>query len=73
MNQPTAVSLTTVAEAYLATLANRGVDYLFSNAGTDFAPLIEALARAQSGAFAAPAWRCRTRWLRSAWRTVTGW
>ncbi|MGA9849812.1 MAG: thiamine pyrophosphate-binding protein, partial [Roseiarcus sp.] len=33
-----------VAEAYLALLADRGVDYLFANAGTDFAPIIEALA-----------------------------
>src|SRR5204863_4551876 len=36
----------TVAEAYLALLADRGVDYLFGNAGTDFAPLIEAYAQA---------------------------
>jgi acetolactate synthase-1/2/3 large subunit len=35
-----------VAGAYLALLANRGVDYLFGNAGTDFAPLVEAYARA---------------------------
>src|SRR5258705_11014920 len=39
-----------VAGAYLALLADRGVDYLFGNAGTDFAPLIEAYAQAaQSG------------------------
>jgi acetolactate synthase-1/2/3 large subunit len=39
-----------VAGAYLALLADRGVDYLFGNAGTDFAPLIEAYAEAaQSG------------------------
>jgi acetolactate synthase-1/2/3 large subunit len=38
----------TVADAYLAVLADRGVDYLFANAGTDFAPLIEALAKAQA-------------------------
>src|SRR5262245_56368244 len=36
----------TVAGAYLALLANRGVDYLFGNAGTDFAPLIEAYSQA---------------------------
>jgi acetolactate synthase I/II/III large subunit len=36
----------TVAGAYLALLADRGVDYLFGNAGTDFAPLVEAYARA---------------------------
>lgn len=40
---------TTVADAYLSLLASRGVDYLFANAGTDFAPLIEALAKAQAG------------------------
>ena len=40
-----------VAEAYLSLLADRGVDYLFGNAGTDFAPLIEAYASAnQRGA-----------------------
>jgi acetolactate synthase-1/2/3 large subunit len=33
------------AEAYLELLAARGVEYLFANAGTDFAPLIEAYAR----------------------------
>lgn len=37
----------TVADAYLAILADRGVDYLFANAGTDFAPLIEAYAKAE--------------------------
>jgi acetolactate synthase I/II/III large subunit len=39
----------TVAEAYLELLAARGVSYLFGNAGTDFAPLIEALAKGRSG------------------------
>jgi acetolactate synthase-1/2/3 large subunit len=34
-----------VAEAYLEILADRGIDYLFGNAGTDFAPLIEAYSR----------------------------
>ena len=38
----------TTADAYLALLADRGVDYLFANAGTDFAPLIEALAKAET-------------------------
>ena len=37
---------TSVAGAYLALLADRGVEYLFGNAGTDFAPLIEAYAQA---------------------------
>jgi acetolactate synthase I/II/III large subunit len=34
----------TVAEQYLATLAERGIDTLFVNAGTDFAPIAEAYA-----------------------------
>ena len=37
-----------VADIYLTLLASRGVDYLFANAGTDFAPLIEALAKAEA-------------------------
>ena len=37
----------TVADAYLALLARRGIDYLFANAGTDFAPIIEAFAKAK--------------------------
>jgi len=46
---PSDLKTTSVADAYLALLASRGVDYLFANAGTDFAPLIEALARADAG------------------------
>jgi acetolactate synthase-1/2/3 large subunit len=38
----------TVADAYLALLADRGINYLFANAGTDFAPIIEAYAKAQA-------------------------
>ena len=45
----TDLATNTVADAYLSLLASRGVDYLFANAGTDFAPLIEALAKAQAG------------------------
>ncbi len=37
----------TVADAYLELLADRGIEYLFANAGTDFAPIIEAYAKAQ--------------------------
>ena len=37
-----------VADAYLALLASRGISRLFGNAGTDFAPLIEALAKAKA-------------------------
>ncbi|MBV9199880.1 MAG: thiamine pyrophosphate-requiring protein [Alphaproteobacteria bacterium] len=39
-------AVTNVAEAYLALLAERGIEYLFANAGTDFAPLVEAFAKA---------------------------
>jgi acetolactate synthase-1/2/3 large subunit len=38
----------TVADAYLEILADRGVEYLFANAGTDFAPIVEAIAKAQA-------------------------
>ena len=43
-------AVTTVAEAYLSVLSDRGVGRLFVNAGTDFAPFVEAYARQkQSG------------------------
>jgi acetolactate synthase-1/2/3 large subunit len=35
-----------VADGYLALLSARGVDYFFGNAGTDFAPIVEAFAQA---------------------------
>ncbi len=38
---------TTVAEAYLALLRSRGVERLYLNAGTDFAPVAEAYGRLQ--------------------------
>jgi acetolactate synthase-1/2/3 large subunit len=44
----------TVAEAYLALLAERGVEYLFANAGTDFAPIVEGLARLEAKGIPAP-------------------
>ena len=44
----------TVADAYLALLADRGIDYLFANAGTDFAPIIEAYAKAQANGTKVP-------------------
>jgi acetolactate synthase I/II/III large subunit len=40
------LAVDSVAEGYLALLAARGVEYLFANAGTDFAPLVEAFAKA---------------------------
>ena len=33
------------AEAFLGRLAERGVEYVFANAGTDFAPIIEGISR----------------------------
>lgn len=44
----------TAAEAWLALLAARGVDYLFANGGTDFAPLVEGYARARANGSALP-------------------
>ena len=35
----------TTAEAYLELLHDRGIEYFLGNAGTDFAPLVEAFAR----------------------------
>ena len=48
------ISVDNVAEAYLALLAERGIDYLFANAGTDFAPLVEAFAKAARTGRAVP-------------------
>ena len=38
------IAVESVAEAYLTLLAERGVEYMFANGGTDFAPMNEALA-----------------------------
>jgi acetolactate synthase I/II/III large subunit len=37
------------AESFLARLGERGIEYVFANAGTDFAPIIEAVSRNSSG------------------------
>ena len=37
------------AEAYIRRLADRGIDYVFANAGTDFAPIIEAISSNAGG------------------------
>src|SRR5262249_48668114 len=50
----TAKESSSVAGAYLALLADRGVDCLFGNAGTDFAPLIEAYAQSGQTGVAVP-------------------
>jgi acetolactate synthase-1/2/3 large subunit len=44
----------TVAEVYLAALQARGLRRLFVNAGTDFAPLVEAYARQQESGLLFP-------------------
>ncbi len=38
----------TVADELFRILAERGVEFLFANAGTDFSPIIEALAKAET-------------------------
>ena len=43
-----------VGEAYLALLADRGIDYLFGNSGTDFPSIIEAFAKAGGDKTKAP-------------------
>lgn len=48
------VSVESAAEAYLELLAARGVEYFLGNAGTDFAPIIEAYARRQAQGQALP-------------------
>ena len=55
--RPTMMKRATVestADAYLELLAARGVEYFFANAGTDFAPLIEAYARRSAQGQASP-------------------
>ena len=54
MSTPLAAGPRTVAEAFLAALAERGVEWVFGNAGTDFAPVIEALAANADGPLAMP-------------------
>ncbi|MFN0161783.1 MAG: thiamine pyrophosphate-binding protein, partial [Burkholderiales bacterium] len=50
----TTVAVTSVAEAWLALLKARGVDYLYVNAGTDTPPVIEAYARAGASGLSLP-------------------
>jgi hypothetical protein len=39
------IPVETVAQAYLEILRDRGVKYFFGNSGTDFSPIIDALAK----------------------------
>jgi len=43
-----------VAQAYLELLEDRGVDFFFANAGTDFASLVDAFARREADGKRAP-------------------
>jgi len=52
--QPFAFRPETAAEAWLGALAARGVEYLFANGGTDFAPLAEALAKGRARGWRLP-------------------
>src|SRR5688572_58751 len=51
---PVAFKPETAAEAWLGLLAARGIDYLFANGGTDFAPLVEAYAKGQKHGWRLP-------------------
>ncbi len=48
------IRVDSAAEAYLTLLKDRGVDYLFGNAGTDFASIIEALSKSVAEGTKAP-------------------
>jgi len=45
--RPLAPEVRSTADAYLETLSAHGTDYVFANAGTDFAPVVEALIKAK--------------------------
>jgi acetolactate synthase I/II/III large subunit len=37
------------ADAYIRRLGERGIEYVFANAGTDFAPIVEAISQSKDG------------------------
>jgi acetolactate synthase-1/2/3 large subunit len=51
---PQPLDVRTAAEAYLVLLKARGIDWLLANAGTDFAPIIEAFSRGAQAGLAMP-------------------
>ncbi|OIQ93990.1 benzoylformate decarboxylase [mine drainage metagenome] len=53
-DRPASACHTSVAEAYLALLKARGIDFLYLGAGTDTAPLVEAYARHEATAESFP-------------------
>src|ERR671923_2896595 len=48
------IAIDSTAEAYLELLRDRGIEYFFGNGGTDFAPLVEAFAKAAAQGSIAP-------------------
>jgi acetolactate synthase I/II/III large subunit len=46
-DHPVAFKPETAADAWLGLLAARGIEYLFANGGTDFAPVVESYAKGQ--------------------------
>ena len=52
------IAVSNVAEGYLRLLGMRGIEFIFGNGGTDFAPLIEAYGLAESAGRAAAAADC---------------
>ncbi len=54
MSETKTLNDVTVGEAYLALLAERGIDYFFATAGSDFGPIIEGLAKARATGSPAP-------------------
>jgi acetolactate synthase-1/2/3 large subunit len=48
------IAIESTGEAYLELLRDRGIEYFFGNGGTDFAPLVEAFAKAAAQGSTAP-------------------
>ncbi len=53
-DHPVTFAPETAAEAWLGLLASRGVDYLFANGGTDFAPVVEGYAKGRAQGWRMP-------------------
>lgn len=53
-DHPVTFAPETAAEAWLGLLAARGIDYLFANGGTDFAPVVEGYAKGRAQGWRMP-------------------
>ena len=53
-DRPVTFDPQTAAEAWLGLLAARGIDYLFANGGTDFAPVVEGYAKGRAQGWRLP-------------------